>query len=117
MKKKQVKEKMYDFGELGKWSEGTLRANMVKKVPMGAECSYHFFYRVSLIESVYSKRMVRLHNDFHKGETDKIKNMTVGQLMNTINSKKTISKLQKDLDRDYGAYCQVMNKMVGRETT
>ncbi len=91
-----TKNKMHNFGELGKWSEDTLKAQTVKE-----DWGYDIL-KVETIEDNYNKKV----EEYCKIEDEKVKKMSVEEVWNKIKELKGEDKL----DKDYEKYKKVMEK-------
>jgi len=104
------KSKIHDFGQLGKWSEETLKVQKIN-VRSGGRFSGRSLRRVPLIETDYEKKNYELELDIKESGNKKAKKLTVIELVEEMMALRRLTKEREDLDKNYDDYRKVMNNL------
>lgn len=99
-----TKEKVYDFGMLGKWSETTLKEQVDKS---------GLANKVPIIEQVYSEYHISYRNRADELEKKKVKQMLVVHLYRDIKELTDTYTKISSLRHDYHYYHTILRKLVG----
>ena len=103
-----MKEKINDFGVLGKWSKSTLIAQ--GKEYIFAPKRHNSSLVVPAIEEKYNEELRCLNNWISKAKESKVKKLTIGELLVKMNGAIGWEKRKEKLEANYLKYRKLISK-------
>ncbi len=106
---KQKREKIYDFGRLGKWSEGTLKEQLRFDFD---DDEWEERWQIDFIEKEYRKTESKLLNQQIIQNSLKIRKIkTLGQLYEELRKLNGAAEELRKLNSNYANYRKIVHKL------